>query len=402
MSPGPAPRLRLALTAALVALGIACLCALLAGRAQALHLSQIGSFQEPTYVDDAPGKKNRKLLFVTQKAGLVIALRNGVPLPAPFLDISDLVSAPRGSEQGLFSIAFHPEYERNRLFYVFFTDRNGDNVLYEFRRRRKSRVQALRSSGRQVLLIPHPDDASNHNGGQIAFGPKNLLYLGTGDGGSTPATPQDPNLVTGKLLRIDPRVQVPRRRHGKGKAKKAATARYGIPRGNPFVGGPGRDEIYALGLRNPYRLSFDRGTGALTIGDVGASLREEIEYRNAGSIRAVNFGWPRFEGTVLANPSVQAPGAVGPTLDYPHTNGRCAVIGGYVVRDRHLAGINGRYVYGDLCSGELRSLIPSQGPAVGDAPLGVPDVSSVDSFGEGRGGAIYVLSLEGPVYRLNP
>jgi glucose/arabinose dehydrogenase len=392
----------LALTAALVALGTASTLGLVVGRAQALSLTQIGSFQEPTYVDDAPGKKNRRLLFVTQKTGQVVVLRNGVPLPAPFLDISDLVSAPTGSEQGLFSIAFHPEYERNRLFYVFFTDRNGDNVLYEFRRKRKSRVQSLRSSARQVLLVPHPDDAANHNGGQIAFGPKNLLYLGTGDGGSTPVSAQDPNLLTGKLLRIDPRLQVPRRKNGKRKAKKAALAPYGIPKGNPFARGPGRDEIYALGLRNPYRFSFDRVTGALSIGDVGASLREEIEYRNADSIRAVNFGWPRFEGTVLADPSVQAPGAVGPTLDYPHDNGRCAVIGGYVVRDPHLAAINGRYVYGDLCSGELRSLIPSQGPAAGDAPLGVPDVSSVDSFGEGRGGAIYVLSLEGPIYRLNP
>jgi glucose/arabinose dehydrogenase len=188
MSPRLAPRLRLALTAALLALGTASILALVAGRAQALRLSQIGSFQEPTYIADAPGKKNRRLLFVTQKTGRVIALRNGLQLRAPFLDISDLVSAPRGSEQGLFSIAFHPEYERNRLFYVFFTDRNGDNVLYEFRRKRKSRVQALRSSARQVLLVPHPDDAANHNGGQIEFGPKNLLYLGP----ATAARPRSP------------------------------------------------------------------------------------------------------------------------------------------------------------------------------------------------------------------
>jgi glucose/arabinose dehydrogenase len=381
----------------------------LAPSAMGLSLSQIGSFQEPVYIEDAPGKKNKRLLFVVEKAGRIIALRNGVALPAPFLDISELVST--SGEQGLLSVAFHPDYERNRLFYVYFTDANGDNVVYEFKRKRKSRVRALRSSARQVLLIPHPDNATNHNGGQIQFGPRKLLYIAPGDGGSTPNSAQDPNALTGKMLRIDPRRQVPaKRKRKKDRHKSAATktaagstAPYGVPRDNPFVGGPGLDEIYALGLRNPFRFSFDRATGALTIGDVGAGTREEIDYRNAGTARGANFGWPRFEGTVLINSDVQAPGAVPPIFEYPtHVNGTCVVTGGFVVRDPRLPVLAGRYVYADLCVGQLRSLVPSQTAAAGDAPLGVPTVGSPDSFGEGRGGVIYVVSLEGPVYRLDP
>lgn len=402
----PLPLLGLLALAAMSAMAIA------PRPAAAVSLTSLGSFDQPTYVDDAPGKKNRRLLFVTQKTGQVIALRNGVPLPSPFLDITDLVAS--NGEQGLLSIAFHPDYERNRLFYVYFTNKQGDNVVWEFKRARKSRVRALRLTGRQVLLIPHPDDAENHNGGQLQFGPDRLLYIAPGDGGSTPESAQDTNLLTGKLLRVDPRRQVARRGRGKskgGKNKSAATKTaagsaavrpYGIPKGNPFIGGPGLDEIYALGLRNPYRFSFDRGSGALLIGDVGAGDREEVDYRAANSTAGVNFGWPRFEGTLLVNSSIQAPGAVPPILEYDHSGGRCVVTGGYVVRDPRLSSVVGRYVYGDFCTGEIRSFVPSPGGASGDAPLGVPAVSSLASFGEGRGGVIFLVSLEGPVYRLDP
>jgi glucose/arabinose dehydrogenase len=381
--------------------------------AMGARLSQIGAFQQPVHVDDAPGRKNARLLLVVEKEGRIVVLRNGVLLSVPFLDVSDLVSA--GGEQGLLSVAFHPDYERNRLFYVYLTDANGDNAVYEFKRKRKSRVRALRSSARQVLLIPHPDNATNHNGGQLQFGPRKLLYIAPGDGGSTPTSAQDVNALTGKLLRIDPRRQHPRKAAGKrgrnsagtstaaGSAAARAGAPYGIPRDNPFVGGPGLDEIYALGLRNPFRFSFDRATGALAIGDVGAGTREEVDYRNRDAARGANFGWPRFEGTVLLNADIQAPGAVPPIFEYAtHVNGTCVVTGGYVVRDPRLPGLAGRYLYADLCVGQLRSLIPSQAGASGDTPLGVPTVSSPASFGEGRGGVIYVVSLDGPVYRLDP
>ncbi|MGH2957875.1 MAG: PQQ-dependent sugar dehydrogenase [Solirubrobacterales bacterium] len=382
---------------------------LVPGSAGAAKLSQIGSFDQPVHIENAPGKKNRKLLFVVEKPGRVIVLRGGVPRPSPFLDLTDLVLGPEGTEQGLLSIAFHPRYERNRAFYVYFTDRSGDNAVYEFRRSKKSRLRAVRGSGRLVLHFPHPDDATNHNGGQIQFGPDRLLYVAPGDGASTPLAAQDPNSLLGKVLRIDPLKQTPRKR-GKGKRKKGgkraakrAAAPYGIPRGNPFVGGGGRPEVYSLGLRNPFRFSFDRATGAIAIGDVGASTREEINYRGRGGAAGVNFGWPRFEGTLLENPSVSAPGAVPPILDYPtRVNGTCAVTGGYVVRDRRLASLLGRYLYADFCAGEIRSLIPSVGGAAGDAPLGLPAVPLLTSFGEGRNGVIFVTSLSGAVYRLDP
>jgi glucose/arabinose dehydrogenase len=366
-------------------------------------LAQIGEFEQPVHVENAPGKKNRKLLFVVEKPGRVMVMRGGVVQPTPFLDLSDRVLGPPSSEQGLLSIAFHPRYERNRAFYVYLTDRSGDNAVYEFRRAKKSRIRALRSSARRVLPIPHPDDASNHNGGQLQFGPDRLLYIAPGDGGSTPLAAQDLNDLNGKLLRIDPLKQTPRRR-GKGKGrKKGAVAPYGIPRGNPFVGRPGRGEIYSLGLRNPFRFSFDRASGAIAIADVGASSREEISYRRRGGAAGANFGWPRFEGTLLRDAGAPAPGALPPIFEYPTgVDGTCAVTGGYVIRDRRLGSFRGRYVYADFCVGEIRTLIPAEGGASGDAALGVPRVPMLSSFGEGRRGAIFVSSLNGPVYRLDP
>ncbi len=374
----------------------------LAAPAGAVKLTQVGSFSEPTYIDNAPGKKNRKLLFVTQKAGHVIVLRGGTP--SIFLDVSSIV-APSG-EQGLLSLAFHPKYEKNRLFYVYLTQTDGDNAVYEFKRKKKNRQRALRSSGRLVIEIPHPDDATNHNGGQIQFGPDKLLYLAPGDGGSTPTSAQDINQLTGKLLRISPtRSCTKNLRHRKkkgGQICRRFNLPYGIPFGNPFTFKDGLDEIFALGLRNPYRFSFDRANGALTIGDVGGTQREEVDYRPAGSIAGTNFGWPRFEGSVLANPAVQAPGAVGPIFEYDHSGGRCVVTGGYVIRDPRLPTLNGRYIWADFCEGEIRTFVPSAGGASGDAPLGLPIVDGLASFGEGRNGEIYVVSLGGAIYRLDP
>jgi glucose/arabinose dehydrogenase len=374
---------------------------IVAGRASAVTLTQIGRFNEPTYISGAPGKKNRDLLFVVQKGGQVIVVRNGVPQPTPFLDISGMVQD--NGEEGLLSIAFHPNYERNRLFYVYFTDPAGNNEVWEFKRKRKSRLRALGSSARLVLFIPHPDNATNHNGGQLQFGPRKLLYIAPGDGGSTPESAQDPNQLTGKVLRIDPTVQRGGRKgKGRKRRRKHPVRPYGIPKGNPFVGKPGLDEIYAMGLRNPFRFSFDSATGALLIGDVGESSVEEIDYRPAGAIAGANFGWPHFEGTTTHNASVPAPGAVPPIFEYTHTGGRCGIIGGYVVHDPRLPGLAGRYLYGDLCTGEVRSLVPSAAGASGDAPLGVPDVNGLDSFGQLRGGTTFVVSLDGPVYRIDP
>jgi glucose/arabinose dehydrogenase len=378
-------------------------------------LTPIGSFDEPTDIVTAPGKKNRKLLFVAEQAGRIVVLRNGVPLARPFLDIRERVT--NGGEEGFLSIAFHPQYERNRRFYVYYTNRQGDNQVVEFKRAKRSRLFANPASARSVLYLSHPEFA-NHNGGQLQFGPERLLFIGPGDGGSggdPPNNAQNPNSLLGKLLRIDP---LPHRRTKKRRKKGRAAARarpYGIPKDNPFVGQPGLDEIYSTGLRNPYRFSFDSVTGAIVIGDVGQGCREEIDYRLAGRARGANFGWSRFEGTYLYNSSRSAPGAIPPILEYDNSGAGAscvplggfsgaAVIPGYVVRDPRLAHQYGRLLYTDFFSNEIRSLIPSEGGAVDDHPTGVllPGSGQPDSFGQGRGGVLWIVTRAGPVYRLDP
>jgi glucose/arabinose dehydrogenase len=399
MSPPRIPRrpAALAVAAATVAIALSA-----PATAPALSLTQIGTFDQPVHVEDAPGKKNRKLLFVVEKPGKVIVLRNGVA--QTFLDVTGMVSS--SGEQGLLSIAFHPRYERNRLFYVYLTTQSGDNALYEFKRARKSRVRAVPGSARLVLPIPHPDVATNHNGGQLQFGPDGLLYIAPGDGGSTPEAAQSLFDINGKVLRIDPR----RLRDPKDKkscvdfVKKSLRCEpYGVPKGNPFVGEVARPEIYSLGLRNPWRFSFDAATGAIVIADVGSGSREEVNYLTRGGAAGANFGWPRFEGTELANGSVQAPGALPPIFDYSTASGsNCAITGGYVIRDRRLGSLQGRYVYADFCAGDIRTLVPFPGGASGDSSTGLPAVPNLSSFGQGRGNAIFVTSTNGPVYRIDP
>jgi hypothetical protein len=380
-------------------------------------LTQIGSFNEPVEIVDAPGKKNRKLLFVPEQAGRIVVIRKGVPQARPFLDISSQVM--NAGEQGFLSIAFHPRYERNRRFYVYFTNLAGDNQVVEFKRSKRSRLVANPASARQVLYLAHPT-FGNHNGGQLQFGPGRLLFIGPGDGGAggdPPNNAQNPNSLLGKLLRIDPLPQVAKKKR-KGKKKGRATKAprpYGIPRDNPFVGQPGLDEIYSLGLRNPYRFTFDSLTGAISIGDVGQGCREEIDYRRPGGARGANFGWSRFEGNFLFNSSRSAPGAIFPILEYDNSGAgpSCtplggysgtAVIAGYVVRDPRLVHQYGRLLYTDFSNDEIRSLIPSEGGAADDQPTGIslPGSAAPDSFGETRGGVLWVVSHAGPIYRLDP
>jgi glucose/sorbosone dehydrogenase len=384
-------------------------------------LTQIGSFNEPVEIVDAPGKKNRKLLFVAEQGGRIVVLRKGVPQARPFLDISSQVT--NGGEEGFLSIAFHPRYEKNRRFYVYFTNLMGDNQVVEFKRSKRSRLVASPATARQVLYLAHPT-FGNHNGGQLQFGPGRFLFIGPGDGGGggDPANnAQNPNSLLGKLLRIDPLPQVAKKK-GKGKKKRQRKGRvarapqpYGIPRDNPFVGRPGLDEIYSLGLRNPYRFTFDSLTGAIVIGDVGQGCREEIDYRGRGGARGANFGWSRFEGTFLHDPSRSAPGAIFPIREYDNAGAgpSCsplggfsgvAVIPGYVVRDPRLTHQYGRLLYTDFASNEIHSLIPSEGGAADDQFTGVslPGSAAPDSFGETRGGVIWVVSHLGAIYRLDP
>jgi glucose/arabinose dehydrogenase len=337
-------------------------------------LKQIGSFEEPVYVSGAPG--NPKLLFVVEQGGEVQVMRGGRELSKPFLDIGGLISL--GGERGLLSIAFPPDYGESGRFYVYYTDPEGDIRIDEFKR--KSATRAARGSRRAVVEIPHRAN-SNHNGGQLQF-LGNLLYFGTGDGGSggdPPNNAQNRKSRLGKLLRIDPR------RSG------------------------AQPEIYSYGLRNPFRFSFDWVTAKqprIIIGDVGQNRIEEIDYTTVAAARGANFGWDAFEGNGPyrdENSGTSDPGGtVKPIFDYPHSRGgSCTVIGGYVVGDRRLRSLYKRYVYADLCEGELRSLVPHLSGASNDHKLGL-SVSSPSSFGEDTHGRIYVASLEGPVFRLVP
>jgi glucose/arabinose dehydrogenase len=356
-------------------------------------LKKIGEFDTPVYVAAAPGAP--RLLFVVEQGGKIVVVKSGKQLGRPFLDISDEIST--GGERGLLSVAFPPDYARSGLFYVYYTDPAGNIRIDEFRRATATRADP--DSRRKVIVIPHPVN-SNHNGGQMQFLGEDL-YFGTGDGGSggdPPNNAQNKDVLLGKLLRIDPRASG-------GQA-------YTVPADNPFVGPgapKGRDEIYSYGLRNPFRFSIDTAGGGapkLAIGDVGQNRFEELDYTTVAAARGANFGWDALEGrTPYTEDNGGTPdpgGTVKPAFVYSHDrDGSCTIIGGYVVHDPSLPALAGRYVYSDLCEGDLRSLVPHLGRASGDRQLG-PHVDSPSSFGEDLAGHVYVASLEGPVYRLVP
>jgi glucose/arabinose dehydrogenase len=355
-------------------------------------LKKIGSFDHPVYVTGAPGFP--KLLFVVEQPGRVAVLSNGHRLSHPFLDIRGMVGYDE-AERGLLSIAFPPDYAQSKSFYVYYVNHAGNIRVDEFRR--GSATRALRGSQRQVIEIPHPENA-NHNGGQMQF-LGNLLYFGTGDGGSggdPPNNAQNKDVLLGKLLRIDPR--------------PAGGQAYSVPASNPFVGKPGRDEIYSYGLRNPFRFSFDTVTAKqprIAIGDVGQNKFEEVDYTTVAAAGGANFGWDALEGFAPykeENSGTPDPGGTTkPIFAYSHSRagGSCSIIGGYVVADPSLRSLYKRYVYADLCEGQLRSLVPHLKGAGDDRKLGLA-VESPTSFGEDDAHHLYVASLEGPVFRLVP
>ena len=348
-----------------------------------LKLKRIGGFDAPVYVENAPGQP--KLLFVVEQPGTIRVVRNGKTLRQPFLNLRNRVEY--GGEQGLLSVAFDPAYPRNRRFYVYYVTDGGDLRVDMLRRKRGNATRADPGSRRKVIEIPHPT-FTNHNGGQLQFGPDRLLYLGPGDGGSAgdpKGNAQNRGVLLGKLLRIDPR------RNGG----------YRTPASNPFDGASGRDEIYALGLRNPYRFSFDSKTGDLLIGDVGQNEWEEIDRVGRGGARGANFGWDLFEGNHIFDGDGSQPANYrAPIHEYSLGGGNCAVTGGYVVRDPGLRSLAGRYLYADFCGGQIRSLDPyAQNPSSTDTATGL-SLDSPSSFGEGARGRIYVASLEGGVYRI--
>jgi glucose/arabinose dehydrogenase len=369
--------------------------------AGSLRLVSIGSFHSPTYVTSAPRDAGR--VFVVEQGGAIRVVRDGTLQSQPFLTVPAVHNA---GEQGLLSMAFAPDYATSGRFYVYYNDAtacdatgsNCDVRIDEFRRADADHAEP--GSRRTVLTVNH-HKFQNHDGGQLQFGPDGLLYAGLGDGGgtgdSTDGNAQNRNVLLGKLLRIAPRA--------------AGLAAYSSPPSNPFYGATvGADEIWAYGLRNPWRFSFDRLTGDLVIADVGQDAHEEIDFQPAGFGGGANYGWNLYEGNArYSDPNGPQPSDyVPPVFTYDHVDGNCAIIGGYVVRDTALPELAGRYLYGDLCVGVLRSVVVGPGRAANDATVGDPangaaaplSVGQLDSFGEDAACRLYVVSGNGPVYRL--
>ena len=353
--------------------------------------AKVGDFASPTHVTAPPGDAR---LFVVEQAGRVKVLSGGAT--KTYLDVSAVLTKPTGNEQGLMSIAFPPDYAATGLSYVFLTGAGGAMQVYEHRVSSDPDA-ADPATRRLVISVPHTE-AANHNGGQVAFGPDGLLYVSTGDGGNRNDTPtsdaERTDSLLGKILRIDPRGATP--------------GAHTVPADNPFG-----NAVWSYGLRNPWRFSFDRATGDLVIADVGQARREEIDFApaSAGGGKGLNFGWRCYEGNILtpADPDPSAPETPAlcssppgnhtpPVIDFTHQgDGFCSITGGFVVRDPGLPTLAGRYVYGDFCVGELRSLALSD-PAT-DGEIGIR-VENVSSFGEDACGRVYAASRGGAVYRL--
>jgi hypothetical protein len=359
-----------------------------------LELVSIGTFSAPIYVTAPPGDGER--VFVVQQGGRIRLVRSGTVLTPDFLDITSLVLS--GGERGLFSMAFAPDYATSGRFYVYYTAvPEGALTIAEYHR--SANPDVAETAGRIVLSIPHP--AGNHNGGQLQFGPDGYLYAATGDGGGggdPDRNGQRLSSLLGKVLRIDPRVGP----NGEP---------YTVPSDNPFVGQAGAlREIWAYGLRNPWRFSFDRQSGDLTLADVGQGDWEEIDFvpTASGAGRGANFGWSCWEGRhqYLPNYNEDAcaaarAGHTQPVWEYPNEPARgCSVTGGYVVRDPELSALQGRYVYGDYCDDRLWSVI-LQVPAGRDNRETGLTVANLTSFGEDACGRVYAVSGAGPVYRLH-
>ena len=337
----------------------------------------------PTFLASPPGSAD---LYVVELRGRVRKLVDGVPA-APVVDIATRVAS--GGERGMLSLAFDPGYASNGYVYVYFTETSGDIAVERFTLPlpgNPAPPSGVEATAVRVLTIAHRSFA-NHNGGQLQFGPDGMLYLGTGDGGGAGdplGSGQNTDALLGKILRLDVR-----------------TLPYRIPPDNPFVGQPGkRAEIWAYGVRNPWRFAFDGATRSLYIADVGQSSREEVNVA-AADAAGLNYGWNAWEGT-MCYPSGTACSPAGitmPVLDYDHANG-CSITGGYVYRGALLPEVAGRYFYSDFCNGWLRSFVVVNGVATERLDWHVTPIGSIQSFGVDSRNELYALTSGGGVYRL--
>ena len=348
-------------------------------------LTRVGTFDRPVLVTAPEGDPR---LFVVEHTGAVRVVRDGETLPWPFVDLTPEVKF--AAESGLLSIAFAPDYATSGLFYAFYntTAGNGDTRISELRRHPTDPDLAEPFGERVLITIPKPWE--NHNGGMLQFGPDGFLYASVGDGDSGVLNPpgfyaQRRDELLGSILRIDPRSGDP----------------YAIPADNPFVGQDGvRPEIWAYGLRNPWRFWIDAETGSLFVADAGNERREEVDLVARGQ-SGLNFGWPCFEGTLPFDTAASCAGAVPPLLEYPREGGSCAIVGGVVVRDRRIPALAGRYLYGDFCSGKITAVEVADGKVTASDGLDVA-APHLSSFGVDGVGRVHVTSTDGSVYRIDP
>ncbi len=346
-----------------------------------------GGFHSPLDLQAAPGDRER--LYVVEQGGRIQVVRSGQLAGTPFLDIASRISS--GGERGLLGLAFHPQFATNRRLFVNYTDRQGDTHIAEFRA--ASADQADPQSERQLLFVSQP--FANHNGGGLAFGNDGMLYIGLGDGGSggdPQGNGQSLGRALGKMLRIDVDRGTP----------------YAVPSDNPFVSRPGAfPPVWAYGLRNPFRFSFDRATGDLYIGDVGQNRFEEVDVGVASRRGGENYGWNIMEGNSCYAPAsgCSMAGLTLPVLDYGHGDG-CSITGGYVYRGCRMPGYAGTYFYGDYCAGFVRSFRLENGRAVDQrdwtSAIGRGLIRNITSFGVDLDGEVYVVDYHGEVYRVVP
>ncbi len=323
-------------------------------------------------------RKGDGALYIVEKGGRIRSYSDG-RVTGTVLDVSSQISTV--GEQGLLGAAFHPDGSR---LYVNFTNTLGDTVVREYV---FSNGQATTASARNVLEVDQP--YPNHNGGNLAFGPDDYLYIGLGDGGSggdPQQRAQNIEVLLGKMLRIDPR--------------QSGANPYRIPEDNPFVGHNGRDEIWSFGWRNPWRYSFDRSTGDMWVGDVGQNAWEEIDFEDAANDGGDNYGWDRLEGS---HPHEGDPPARHhlPIYEYANDGGHCAVTGGYVYRGSRIPNLRGAYLFADVCEGRVRAFVEQDARATEHRFLG-PQVGQLASFGQDQSGELYVLSLGGNIFRIDP
>jgi glucose/arabinose dehydrogenase len=322
-------------------------------------------------------------LFVVEQEGRILIVSEGQTLDPPFLDIRDRVGAT-ALERGLLGLAFHPRFTENGAFYVNYTDRNGDTVVARFLVSSQPNVADPAS---EVILLRIDQPFANHNGGVLAFGPDGYLYIGTGDGGSggdPQGNGQRLDTLLGKILRID----------------VDGGSTYAIPPDNPFAAGGGLPEIWAYGLRNPWRMAFDTATGDLYIADVGQNQWEEVNFQPAGAPGGVNYGWNLREGRHrFAGDRTE--GLIDPVAEYATRLNGCSITGGVVVRDPGLRAWNGIYLYGDWCSGRVWGLLRDASGEWQTQQL-FNTSYNISSFGVDHAGEVYLVDHGGAVYRLGP